>query len=347
MSGPSAYLKADDKGEPAPIMRRVICADTTIERLAEILADNPRGVLTERDELSCWFGSFTRYKGRGGGTDLPHWLQLHRAGMILYDRKTGDRRTVHVRRAAVSLCGTVQPGILARALGPEHVEAGLAARLLLAWPPRTRKRWTDLRIDPDTEREYELAVEALLAFDFDRDGDGNLVPRAIALAAEAKADWIAWYDRWADRQAEAGPALAAMLSKIEGYAARLALIHHCVSTINAGTADAAPIGAASIRAGIALAEWFAAEAERVYGLFSPEPDGAEETHDLEELIRGKSGRVTVRELMQARRRYRGRADDAEAALQMLVDAKRGRWLPVPPGPSGGRPCREFELFQER
>ena len=325
-------------------MRRVVCSDTTIEGLAEILADNPRGLLTERDELSGWFDSFTRYKGRGGGTDQPHWLQLHRAGPILYDRKTGERRHVHVRRAAVSLCGTVQPGILGRALCPEHVEAGLAARLLLAWPPRTRKRWTDLRIDPDTTREYELAVEALLALDFERDGDGNPEPRAIELATDTKPEWIAWYESLAERQHETTGALAAMLSKIEGYAARLALVHHCVSAVNAGIDDAAPISADSLRAGIVLAEWFAAEAERVYGLFGPNADRGTAAHNLVDLIRDKGGRITARELMHAGRRYRGRVEDAEAALQRLVDTGQGRWITLSPGESGGRPGRAFELF---
>src|SRR5262249_15497742 len=79
----------DDPGDPPeePLLRRVVCSDTTIEKLAEVLDDNPRGTLVARDELAGWLGSFTRYKGRGGGSDLQHWLEAHQAKPWVIDRK--------------------------------------------------------------------------------------------------------------------------------------------------------------------------------------------------------------------------------------------------------------------
>ncbi len=49
------------------MLRRVICSDTTIEKLAEILEDDARGVLVTRDELPGWLNSFSRYKGKAEG----------------------------------------------------------------------------------------------------------------------------------------------------------------------------------------------------------------------------------------------------------------------------------------
>jgi hypothetical protein len=49
----------------APIKRRLVVSDVTIEKLAQVLEDNPRGTLVARDELAGWLGSFTRYKGSG------------------------------------------------------------------------------------------------------------------------------------------------------------------------------------------------------------------------------------------------------------------------------------------
>jgi hypothetical protein len=127
----------DDPGEPPeePFQVRVVCSDTTVEKLAEILADNPRGTLVARDELAGWLGSFTRYKGRNGGTDLPNWLEMHRAGTVIVDRKTPERPTLFIHRAAVSITGGIQPGILARELTTEFLDAGLGARLLKTMPP--------------------------------------------------------------------------------------------------------------------------------------------------------------------------------------------------------------------
>src|SRR5262249_32420171 len=138
--------KADGAEPPdqpeKPVLRRVVCSDTTIEKLAVILEDNPRGLLLARDELSGWLGSFTRYKGKAGGTDLPNWLEAFRAGTWLVDRKTGDRPTLVIPHAAVSVCGGIQPGVLARALTPEFLDAGLAARFLMAMPTKLPKRWS-------------------------------------------------------------------------------------------------------------------------------------------------------------------------------------------------------------
>src|SRR5262249_4949790 len=68
-----------------------VTTDTTIEQLGELLADTPRGLLLARDELDAWFGSFTRYRGKGA-TDRPQWLELHKAGTLIIDRMTRERK---------------------------------------------------------------------------------------------------------------------------------------------------------------------------------------------------------------------------------------------------------------
>jgi hypothetical protein len=116
-----------------------MCSDTTIEKLAEILEVNPRGVLVARDALAGWLGSFQSYKGDHGGSDLSNWLEMHRAGTVVVDRKTGDRRTLFIRPATVSVTGGIQLGVLVRYLTPKFLESGLAARLLRPCPCHAKK----------------------------------------------------------------------------------------------------------------------------------------------------------------------------------------------------------------
>ena len=112
-------------------MERFYCSDTTVEALAERLQDAPRGLLVARDELSGWLGSFGQYK-QGKGRDEANWLSMFDAGPLLVDRKTGDKTTIYVPRAAVCIAGGIQPGILRRMFTAEHYESGLAARFLMA-----------------------------------------------------------------------------------------------------------------------------------------------------------------------------------------------------------------------
>lgn len=108
------------KGEPPPeppsepVAVRYLVSDCTVEALAVLLEQRPRGLLVARDELSGWVNSFDAYKSCRGA-DVAHWLSMHRAGPLTVDRKSG-KRTIHVPRASVCIAGGVQPKVLVAAL---------------------------------------------------------------------------------------------------------------------------------------------------------------------------------------------------------------------------------------
>jgi hypothetical protein len=314
-----------DPGEPPekPLPRRLVCSDTTIEKLVEILEDNPRGLLMSDDELNRWFGSFCRYKGKGGGTDMPHWLSMHRAGPVLYDRKSGDRRTIYVPRAAVSITGGIQPEILARVLTTEFQEAGLAARFLVAMPARRPKKWSEVEIDPSVDSSYRELIEKLLDLNFDPSEDDKR-PYPIPMAEAAKKIWIDYYNFWGDEQAAVHGPLAAAFSKLEAYTARFALLHHVVNRVARNDYDLCPIEKNSMEAGIGLSSWFAGEARRLYDMLA-ESEEDREARRLFEFIQGRGGKITVREVMRANNRRWPTSESAQLALQDLVDSGWANW----------------------
>jgi DNA polymerase I-like protein with 3'-5' exonuclease and polymerase domains len=320
---------SDPGDEPeAPILQRVVCSDTTIEKLAEILEDNPRGTLLARDELAGWIGSFSRYKGKGAGSDLPSWLEMHRAGTVVVDRKTTERKNIFIERAAVSVAGGIQPGVLKRALTSEFLDAGLAARILMAMPPRLAKVWTDAEISREVETAYRTAVDRLLELDFDIDEQGSSTPHVLSLGPKAKAVWVAFYNTWGREQADSEGELAAAFSKLEAYAARFALLHHVVERLTRGEDDRVPLEPASVEAGVALCRWFAREARRIYATLS-ETEEESASRKLVEFILARGGTMSVRELMRANCRRYPDSRTAESALGSLVDAGAARWVELP------------------
>ncbi len=338
--------KHQGKGDPPtkpnePQPARLIVSDITVEALAPILQTNWRGLLMARDELGGWIASFDRYAS-GKGSDAAHWLSMFNAETLIVDRKTGPVRTLMVDRASVSVTGGIQPGTLRRAVGLEHRENGLLARLLLAWPPRKAKRWTDTGTPPEQE--------ALLGLLFDRlrelgpnECEDRFEPVTVRLTAEAKAAWVEFYNTHAEEHADLTGDLSAAWSKLEGYAARLALVVHFVRWAaedpTLSTPDA--IDEASVASGITLSRWFGHEARRVYAMLS-ESDEDGDRRQLVELIRRKGGSVTPRELMRSSRQF-PTAEAAELALEDLAGAGFGRLESVPPGPSGGRPTKRFRV----
>lgn len=338
--------KGRKQGEPPPdppekpTCKRLLVSDTTVEALAVRLADNPRGLLLVRDELAGWFGSFDEYKN-GKGRDVTHWLSAHRAGQWTVDRKSGDRTTLLVPRAAVSVTGGIQPEILRRTLAAEHFEDGLAARLLLAMPPRRGKRWTEAELS-DTDQQLLTGVyDRLQELEPETGDDGDTYPRTVTLDAQAKQAWITFYNSHAEEQEDLSGALSAAWSKLEGYCARLALILHLSRWAAGEDVNPDRVDPESMEMAIALTNWFKGETHRVYAVLS-ETDEDRERRKLVELVERKGGRITVRQLQQGSRQY-PTADEAEAALQELVEAGIGTWENVEPSRKGGRPTRVFVL----
>jgi hypothetical protein len=329
----------EERDEPDP-PERYLVSDTTLEALAVRLEEAPRGLLLARDELAGWLRSFDAYRqGRGG--DLAHYLTLHRAGDLLFDRKSGGRGTVFVPRAFLAVTGGIQPGTLRRALSPEFFEAGLAARLLLAMPPRLPRRWTECEVDPDTREALARVFVGLWALEPEQTGDGPR-PQLLPLAREAKPAWVAFFDAHAAELAERAGDLAAAWSKLEGYCARLALVLHCcrVADDDPGLADAGRVDRQSVEAGAELVRWFGRETERVYAaLQETEQEAAERA--FVEWARGKE--FTARDLLNA---FRGRYPTAAAAEEYLGRLLRDGWLlseHPQPGPHGGRPATRYRL----
>jgi len=348
-----------DAGDPPekpapPIARRYVVSDTTTEALSPILLGNPHGVLLARDELAGWLGGFDRYAKAGkAGADSAHWLSMHNGEAMTIDRKTGIPPTIHVPSASVSITGGIQPAILARALGREHHESGMAARVLYAMPPRKSKRWTEADVNADTEAAVAAVFDRLFGLTMEVDPESadppnpDLRPRLVRLADDGKRAWVTFYNEHAAEQAELSGDLSAVWSKLEGYAARLALVIHMTrwAAGDATLGDPARVDGVSIANGVALVRWFGNEARRVYATLS-ESDEERESRRLLEWIESKGGAVTVRDLSRGPREYRS-ADKAAKALAELVASGAGRWEVEDHAGGRGRPADRFRLLSRR
>jgi len=327
-----------------PTVNRYVVGDVTVEALAPLLLENPRGVLLAHDELRSWFGSFDKYTGAGkGGTDEGSWLSMYNGESISVDRKTGHPRTIFVPHARVSLTGSIPPAILNRALGVEHFESGLAARLLLVCPPRKPKRWTEASIDPVVESKLGTLIDRLYEMEPAVDDEGHFYPLPLQLTNDAKEIWKRFYDDHAKQLVDLTGALAASWSKLEETPARLSLVIHCVRLAAGDPTLESPgtIDAATLKAGVELTQWFKHETKRVYALLA-ESDEQKEQRELVDWISRRGGEVKVREIQQGHRKYRTAAD-VEEILRKLEKAGYGHWNDIPPGPKGGRPTRVFRL----
>lgn len=318
----------------APVWQQRVVDDCTIEAIAELLSEQPRGLLVAVDELSGWVAKFDAYKSSRGG-DAAQWLSMHRAGQLLINRKTG-KRVVYVPRASVSLCGTIQPPILKLILSggrkeeestegksdAEHVANGLLARMLLARPPRKAKVWTDDDVDDVLRVRMENLFAELFALEMPLDDQGEPQPVSLCMSPTAKLVWVSFYNQHAIETVSQSSDLAAAWSKLEGYAARFALLMQLLHD-----PYATEIGPEAMEAGIGLSRWFGNEAERVYSELGADSatEGSQLERDEDRLLAWLKSRGGSASLRDVQRSLSLTKEKAECVLGPLVQKGLLAW----------------------
>jgi hypothetical protein len=357
--------KPDPPEDPEPRLIEYIVDDITTESLALNLRDNPRGLLGAPEELSGHFGAMDAYK-KGAHVDASRWLRMYDGRELKINRKTGARkdRVIFVRRAAVSLIGTVQVRILMRLATGEHFDSGMMARFMFAAPPLARPEWNEAEIPQELEERYEALLSGIYKLQglresweehLEEEHVQSMRPQVLYLTDSAKAKWIELFNDIRFEEDTEDLQQSALWAKTVGRAARIALVHHVVTEVSAGRDATAPVSPGSMEAGITIATWFLKEGERIYRMLrfearkeTGEDSGAsqvsrhEDDDALCDWIASRSGVITPNQLRRGPRRYRKRDVDPEARLQGLVDRGRGDWeVRQPSGP--GRPTRVFRL----
>lgn len=134
---PSSPIPSFDPLEtiPKPILKRYKTEDSTMEKIGEILQENPQGILIHRDELVGWLKSLDKY-GREG--DRAFYLESWNGnGSYTVDRI--GRGTLHIPALCLSIVGGIQPGPLGwyvhQATAGGGGDDGLLQRFqILVWP---------------------------------------------------------------------------------------------------------------------------------------------------------------------------------------------------------------------
>lgn len=331
-----------------PICQRIHTSDTTVEALVSLLAENPRGLLVSRDELSGWYGSMDRYTkggGKAGSGDEPFYLSAFEAGSHTCDCRTGTPPSIHVPRAAVCVTGGIQPDILKSAMGDRQRADGMLARFVLAFPPSRVARLTRAVVSPDCQEAYANLVARLYFLRHDLDVEGSPEPIRVTLEPKAYDVYEAFNSLTADEMESLTGELRASWAKLRGIAARFALILH-ESMVALGEKDGNVVDCDTMERAVEIAQWCKQEHRRAYTSLGWGPAGASRGADhardadrktLEWLCSRPP--KTAREV-EVGCRWLDTSKDAAACLDRLHAAGLGYWRPRT-NSNVGRATREF------
>lgn len=239
----------------APVLRRYMVNDSTVEKLGELLNENPNGLLLVRDELGGWLATI---QSEDGSVARAFYLECFDGnGSFTYDRI--GRGTIFIESCCLSLIGGIQPSRIAslvRAAISGELDDGLIQRLQLAVYPDDVREWRLVDRWPNkaaTER-VDWVIEQL-----DQIPDE---PRsALRFSPEAQEIFNAWYTRHMQesRGEELHPALQSHFLKMPQTIAGLALLFELM-----GGGQQVVSAEAATRA-IDWAAYLMSHAQRLYG----------------------------------------------------------------------------------
>jgi len=214
-----------------PVPRAYWTSNVTAEALGVLLAQNPNGLLIEHDEMSALLNSLEDERNADTrGLLLSGW-----SGSEGYRFDRIGRGVTSLPAFAVSVCGGIQPGPLARyvrsAYSGERADGLLQRFQLLTWPEPETFEYVDRRPNVEAIRAAEGIFRYADTFDPVAVGstDGNNPP-FVRFNPAAQELFVGWYSDFMrkHRAAEGSEcaALSAHFGKYPGLVGKLCLILH-------------------------------------------------------------------------------------------------------------------------
>lgn len=322
-----AQLIGPAEGEPTPL-RRFIVNDASIEALGEVLRDNPTGTLVYQDELAGLLALLEK----DGNQSLRAFLLQAWSGKegFTFDRIGRGRR--HIESCAVSLLGSIQPGVIAthvRAANGHTAGAdGFLQRFsLMVWPDVSR-HWEDIDRPLDAEAEWEAtdvfhAFENITTARLTQQGvkpgrDGIPTYRFAPDAQELFGTWRHELEHRL-RSGTLAPAMEAHLGKYRKLVPALALLIH-VAEVTGGD-----VSLSALQRAISWAGCLEAHAARVFASGAVAESSAVQSL-LKKLCDGTAGLPSEFKVRDVRNKcWSGLTltEDAECACELLAEH---RWL---------------------
>ncbi|UNE54015.1 YfjI family protein [Bartonella machadoae] len=208
-------------------LSRFIVNDVTVEKLGELLNENPRGLLMVRDELS---GFLANLELKEYQTDRGFYLQVFNGDQLYtYDRI--GRGTIHIPNATLSIIGGIQPSRIIpiiQAMLSGKADDGLLQRFqMMVWPDKIKKcTWIDRDPLKDAYKDYEEVFRSFR----DKPLGSPEHPIVMRFSPDAQEMFSEWWENHQKeiRRDDLSEPLQAHLAKMDKTIPSLALIFELV-----------------------------------------------------------------------------------------------------------------------
>jgi hypothetical protein len=333
----------------APIQKRYLTNDITIEKLAEILAENPNGILYYADELMRFLRGLDRV---GRESDRAFYLEAWNGnGSFEVDRIS--RGSIFVPALCVSLMGGIQPGPLSKyvteAIEDTEKADGLLQRFQVMVYPDLTSNPTDTIPDAKARSKAYAVFEKLANLDAEEFGATSSpdddIP-TIRFSEDAQEIFNEWRAEFEPRYGckDQLVAIQSHMLKFRSLFASLALIFEAIDFVG-GSSSGGSISKISAMRAAGWCEYLESHALRVYSPLMDTPERRAELLLHKILIKEIKPGAKIREIY--RKQWSG-LKTYESVVEALAILSQHGWVRIAKvNPAGrGRPTEVLQVHPE-
>lgn len=248
-------LRDGMKQPDQPTRKRLVVNDTTMEKLADLMNENPAGLLLERDELAGWLARMSRDDAKA---ERAFYLECFDGnGSFTVDRI--GRGTIDVHSTTLAIVGGIQPSKIApliRGAITGSEDDGLIQRFqLTVWPDvGTAWEYRDRQRSESAHEGYRALFMELA--DIERHSE------PMTFSDDAREHFIQWYTetQLEARSGDLHPAIESHLVKLPKAATAIAAIYELCG--NRGET----IGAEATAMALDFMDYLRSHSERFYSI---------------------------------------------------------------------------------
>ncbi len=317
-----------------PIRARLIVNDSTIEKLGELLNENPNGLILVRDELAGWLSKLAKEEHQG---DRAFYLECFDGNsQFTYDRI--GRGTIEIKYCTLAVIGGIQPTKIARLVREAMTgiaDDGLIQRLQLAvWPDdKGCWEWLDRAPDKAAMDAYHGVFEYVSNLQFDTPDDE---PPALRFTLDAQSLFIKWMEeiQAKAREQEVHPAIESHMLKMPQTIAGLALLFEIID------GGLTAVGVEATARALDWADYLLSHAKRLYSIATNQS-----IHNARLILERKnklSSPFTAREIHRKQWAGLDNICAVNEALECLIDYRQLVPKEHSSTTNGGRPTISYQ-----
>jgi len=331
--------EGEDPPRKPPYKQRIVI-DTTVEALANLLADNPEGVNMFYDEITEFIGRMDAYSGGNGGKDRGVYLRSYDGGHLSIHR-AGKPMPMQVDNFSVGILAGMQPEKLAKLFKQNGSQSdGLYQRFLI------------YAFRPSGDASFTASMGDFTMANFDRlfdtieewNNSGDLTRFQTTMDDDAQSH-LESYTNQMRAVAKRTPAvrLREHLNRYPGFAARLTFGLHVVECAAAGDRYVYKVSRATLERSLKIMSVLYRHSEAAYELLdSTQGDVLRLIRSACEAALSKPFKTFKRGDLTRNATYWQGADagQAEAAIDFLIEL--GWIADITPEPVRGKRGRKSD-----